>query len=66
MSQLRMVWKNKEPLPAKLKEGCYVVDSTTDRFTKEELADGWTDACTELCRGRWSREQFFEIHLNDP
>ena len=59
MAQLRMVWKNKEPAPVKLKEGCYVVDRSTDKFTKEQLADGWIDACIELTGGTpWTREQF--------
>ena len=66
MGQLRMVWKNKEPAPVKLAEGCYVVNSATRKFRYEELADGWTDACTELCGGRWTREQFYENHWKDP
>ena len=67
MPQLRMVWKNKEPRPYTLGEGFTVIDRTSDRFTKEEMADGWTDACTELCGGtRWTREQFYEKHWDDP
>lgn len=66
MAQLRMVWKDKIPAPVKLKAGCYVVDRTTDKFTKEQLADGWIDACVELNRGTWTREQFYETMWNDP
>ena len=67
MAQLRMVWKDKEPAPVKLKEGCYVIDRTTDKFTKEQLADGWIDACIELSGGTpWTREHFYESMCDDP
>ncbi len=66
MAQLRMVWKNKTPKPVVLKEGVTVIDRTTDRFTKEQLADGWIDACVELNQGTWTREQFYEKMWNDP
>ena len=65
-SQLRMYWKDKPVPPMVLKDGCYVVDSATDKFTKDQLADGWTDACVELTEGRWTREQFYENMWNDP
>ncbi|MBP3919665.1 MAG: GNAT family N-acetyltransferase [Clostridia bacterium] len=66
MAQLRMVWKNKEPAPVQLKEGCTVIDRTTDRFTKEQLAEGWIHACEELNGGIWSKEQFYDTMWNDP
>ena len=67
MAQLRMVWKNKDPAPVKLKEGCNVIDRTTDKFTKEQLADGWIDACIELTDGiPWTREQFYEMSGREP
>ena len=67
MSQLKMVWKDKEPPAVKLKDGCYIVDRTTDKFTKEQLADGWIDACIELNGGvQWTREQFYKTMWDDP
>lgn len=67
MSQLRMVWKNKDPQPITLKDGCYIVNRTTDKFTKEQLADGWIDACIELNGGvQWTREQFYKTMWDDP
>ena len=67
MSQLRMVWKDKIPEPIKLKEGCYIIDRTTDKFTKEQLADGWINSCIELNGGvLWTREQFYETMWDDP
>ena len=67
MGQLRMVWKDKEPVPYHLAEGCRIIDSTTKEFSHDELADGWTEICTELCGGtRWTREQFYQNHWNDP
>ena len=67
MAPLMMFWKDKDPAPVKIKEGCYVIDRTADKFTKEQLADGWIDACVELTDGTpWTREQFFENMWNDP
>ena len=67
MSKLRMVWKNKDPETCTLKDGCYVINRSSDRFTKEQLADGWIDACIELTGGvPWTREQFFDKMWNDP
>lgn len=67
MAQLRMVWKNASSQPIHLMDGCYVVDRSTEKFTKEQLADGWIDACTELNGGiRWTREQFYKTMWDDP
>ena len=66
MAQLRMVWKDKEPVPVHLKDGCTVIDRTAAGFSKEQLADGWIDACTELNGSKWTREMFYQNHWNDP
>ncbi len=66
MAQLRMVWKGISPKDAPLKDGYTLFDRTTDRYTQEQLADGWNDACTELNNGVWMREKYFDFMGNDP
>ena len=65
--QLRMVWKNKEPVPAPLPEGYRIVDSSTREYTLDQIAAYWSDNCTELNGGKvFTKNEFLETQWNAP